>query len=36
MLTNSSVRLLEYLAEEEFKKEGPECYMGHPHGCRVT
>lgn len=36
MLINSSVRLLEYLAEVEFKKERSECCMGHPHGYRVT
>lgn len=31
-----SVRLLEYLAEVEFKKERPVCCMGHPRAYRVT
>lgn len=36
MLISSSVRLLECLAEVEFKKERPECCMGHSRGYRVT
>lgn len=36
VLISSSVRLLECLAEMLAKKERPECWMGRPHGYKIT